>query len=1077
MLLLRLGDPQYQLTFEGAYVQNGTTEKDTNGKEFQTLDELFAFLSEGTYEISRRGQKYTATINPDVAYGIMLTTSSAAKTDTVSKKVVIAAGGDRERSVNNADAYLINNSAGVTIYALDTTYNPAHSLTFSNGLEVKPDAALTLGNSTARRGTTIRYTFCGAVDVDGNLVFDGNAAELGQEGGTGGSVTFSSGAGLTVNQGGRVKVGSVAVVADGETAANPLFTVRQGGELDFTSNGVTSYSTINTSGTAIKVDGGNVTIDAGRISTSGSEPAVVVDSGAVTISKFQGGNVSAPEITSGSSLSIKVAEDATLTLEDGQVTSSGVKAPAIQVEKGGTVEIPVDSKATVTSSNNENKAIDLADGSTVKKGEVVTVIVSDENGTDNYVDNYGNIILAKGAKAGEGADDTLNAAVILKDGTIIQGTEESAPTITTDDNGKTTVSVPVGGKVDDETLTFGGSVTTDESTGTTVVSQPVAKIGEKTYNTLDEAIAAAQVAQDPADKIVTLIADVKLDEVCDLNNDLTIDLNEHKITGNNVRAFHIKKGTLTLTGTGTVTTVAAEQEAISSSSSVIRVGDGAGWDQPASSAKKAGLVIDSDVIIEAPATYGVTAFGSDTDETVTIRGKIYATGTAAALSGNGMDKTTGTNITIEDGAEVTAEGDAAIYHPQAGTLNVKGGNIRGKTGIEMKAGTLNVINSPVIGSTESTVTNTPNNDGTSTTGYAVAIVENNAYAGKPAANLGGGTYSGEVAIVKDSEYVSAENAGKISITGGTYPGQENIKDYVAPGYTVNSGGTVVKSSSSSGGSGGGTPTYAVSAPSKVENGSVKISPKSAKENSTVTITVTPDEGYELSSLNAADSKGNAVKLNDNGDGTYTFRMPASKVEVSAVFKKIETVHDCPSKNFTDVDTTQWYHESIDYVVEKGMMNGVSSTSFAPDADTTRGMIVTILYRLEGSPAAASAVSFDDVAADEYYADAVAWASANGIVTGYDSSRFGPNDQITREQLAAILYRYAGFKKYDVSKTSDLSAYTDSASVSDYAADALEWANAEGLVNGMGDGRIAPQGSAVRAQAATILMRFCENIAK
>ena len=97
--------------------------------------------------------------------------------------------------------------------------------------------------------------------------------------------------------------------------------------------------------------------------------------------------------------------------------------------------------------------------------------------------------------------------------------------------------------------------------------------------------------------------------------------------------------------------------------------------------------------------------------------------------------------------------------------------------------------------------------------------------------------------------------------------------------------------------------------------------------------------------------------------------------------------------------------------------------------------------------------------------------------GYDSSKFGPNDQITREQLAAILYRYAGFKKYDVSKTSDLSAYTDSASVSDYAADALEWANAEGLVNGMGDGRIAPQGSAVRAQAATILMRFCENIAK
>ena len=296
--------------------------------------------------------------------------------------------------------------------------------------------------------------------------------------------------------------------------------------------------------------------------------------------------------------------------------------------------------------------------------------------------------------------------------------------------------------------------------------------------------------------------------------------------------------------------------------------------------------------------------------------------------------------------------------------------------------------------------------------------------------------------------------------------------------TTNVEFTAQWSRNSSGGSGGGssTPSYTISA-DKADNGSVSVSPQSAKKGDTVTVTLKPESGYELDKLTVKDSDGKEVTVTDKGDGKYTFTMPASKVTVSAAFKKTAAVHDCPSKNFTDVDTAQWYHEGVDYVVEKGMMNGVSSTSFAPNADTTRGMIVTILYRLEGSPAVASAASFSDVAAGQYYADAVAWASANGIVTGYDSSKFGPNDKITREQLAAILYRYAGFKKYDVSKTSDLSSYTDSASISGYAADALKWANAESLINGVGDSRIAPQGSAVRAQAATILMRFCENVAK
>lgn len=157
------------------------------------------------------------------------------------------------------------------------------------------------------------------------------------------------------------------------------------------------------------------------------------------------------------------------------------------------------------------------------------------------------------------------------------------------------------------------------------------------------------------------------------------------------------------------------------------------------------------------------------------------------------------------------------------------------------------------------------------------------------------------------------------------------------------------------------------------------------------------------------------------------------------------------------------------------MAGTSSTTFSPDATTTRGMIVTILYRLEGTPAVSSASGFTDVADGQYYTNAVAWAAANNIVGGYGNGLFGPNDTITREQMAAILYRYAQYKGYDVTASTDLSGYSDAAQVSSYALAALQWANAEGLVNGTSDTTLTPGGSATRAQVAVILMRFCENI--
>ena len=182
--------------------------------------------------------------------------------------------------------------------------------------------------------------------------------------------------------------------------------------------------------------------------------------------------------------------------------------------------------------------------------------------------------------------------------------------------------------------------------------------------------------------------------------------------------------------------------------------------------------------------------------------------------------------------------------------------------------------------------------------------------------------------------------------------------------------------------------------------------------------------------------------------------------------------------FVDVTVADWFYNDVVYVYENGLMNGTSATTFSPYGITTRGQIVTILWRLEGQPAVSSACPFTDVAVGSYYENAITWAAANGIVTGYSATAFGPDDQITREQMATILYRYAkNYKGYDVSvgESTNILSYTDAFDISEYAYAPLQWACGAGLINGMGDGGLAPQGQANRAQAAAILHRFCETL--
>lgn len=279
------------------------------------------------------------------------------------------------------------------------------------------------------------------------------------------------------------------------------------------------------------------------------------------------------------------------------------------------------------------------------------------------------------------------------------------------------------------------------------------------------------------------------------------------------------------------------------------------------------------------------------------------------------------------------------------------------------------------------------------------------------------------------------------------------------------------SSGSSGGSSSGKTTYKVTT-SAVNNGGVNASPSSAEKGATITITLSPDKGYKLDKLTVIDGSGKTVSTVKKSDTVYTFTMPASAVKVGVSYVKAT---ETPSKTkFNDVSANDWFASAVDYVTGKGMMNGTADNTFSPKAHTTRGMVVTVLYRLENQPST-SAASFTDVTSGAYYANAVAWANANGIVSGYGSGKFGPNDKVTREQLAAILYRYAQYKKYDVSGAKSLDGYTDAQSVSSYAVPALQWANAAGVVTGKSGSKLDPKGNATRAEVAAMLMRFCENV--
>ena len=402
----------------------------------------------------------------------------------------------------------------------------------------------------------------------------------------------------------------------------------------------------------------------------------------------------------------------------------------------------------------------------------------------------------------------------------------------------------------------------------------------------------------------------------------------------------------------------------------------------------------------------------------------------------------GESLTVPDGASLTIGNDA--------TLTVDGGKLTGNI----------PTNGVVYKVTEVKLDKTNLSLEVGDTATLTATVEPDEASNKNVTWSSDGT---SVATVDDTGKVTAISVGSATITATTQDGNKTATCTVTvtappepepeptpPPYIP--------------------PTYAVTTP-ETTGGTVTVSPSRASRGRTVTITATPDLGYELESLTVLDSRGNEIALTDKGDGKYTFTMPASRVTVEASFAPAPLP-------FEDVAPGAWYESAVRYAYFHNIMEGMSETEFAPATALTRAMAAQILYNLEGQPDLSDenlGYPYEDVDAQAWYGNAVYWARITGVATGYGDGTFQPGDSITRQEFAQMLYNYAKYKGYDLTAEGDLSTFPDANSIADWAEAAMSWANGNQLINGHDDGTIDAAGIGTRAQAASILMKFDQNL--
>ncbi|WP_158095304.1 S-layer homology domain-containing protein [Collinsella sp. An2] len=434
---------------------------------------------------------------------------------------------------------------------------------------------------------------------------------------------------------------------------------------------------------------------------------------------------------------------------------------------------------------------------------------------------------------------------------------------------------------------------------------------------------------------------------------------------------------------------------------------------------------------------------------------------------------------IIDGA--TIRGGLYVKNDYYGTLEMRSGDVRGSS-----AGIFNYADATISGGTVSVdlpdrgavwnyaetasdVTTTPTLkitggtiDGSGEGQMAVRQSVDGSGVEPGAVTISGGEFKGS--ITADSSIPTGTNAN-IHISGGTFTSAPN-EEFLADGLVWNPNTGLVSEPKPVIPS---KPTYSATV-AESEHGAVKVSPERAKAGDGVTITATPDEGFKVSKVSVADKDGKDVKVAANADGTYSFEMPSGGATVTVEFA-CDGGELCPSHGLVDVDPGEWYHEAVDWAVSTGLMTGYDdgSHTFGPDDQLTRAQLAQILYNRAGKPAADGDVSqFSDCASGAWYAPAVSWAADRGLLKGYDGQgTFGPDDVLTREQLAIVFWRIAG----EPAAEADLTQFPDGSETSPWAEGAVEWAVSTGLLQGYDNtGELDPAGDITRAQAATVFMR-------
>ena len=635
----------------------------------------------------------------------------------------------------------------------------------------------------------------------------------------------------------------------------------------------------------------------------------------------------------------------------------------------------------------------------------------------------------------------------------------------------------------------------------------VAKVGDTYYKTLADAVAAAD------NNTVTLLKDVTAGITIPAGKTMTLDLNGKTLTNVNDHTI-LNNGNLTITGTGKVDNISHAKGALYNKGTVVVNGgtfdrskengktsndsgsnswytiknvgsmtihDGATVQTAGNNTtlgKFSSLVsngyfdandysnnkgLDQPILTIDGGTFrgGLNTIKNDDRAKLTINGGTFSNYYQAVVQNHNIAEITGGTFTAASDANAETYG---IYNCgcraeiDLGTLTVSGGTFTGATYAVAEVSSLNAavnISGGQFAGTKAAIVK-------SSTSKATIAVSGGKFSSDPSVYVVG---NGNTNIVKRDGSEGAYTytvLAKSGLTSGVY--LTNPSGALASNYyvssTANGVWTVSYSAPYSGGSSSYDPTYSVSTPSKTEHGTVTVSPKSASKGDRVTVTVKPDSGYVLETLTVTDKNGNELTLKDKGNGKYTFTMPAGKVEVKATFMEDNSMLNF----FYDVPNGAYFYEAVKWAVKNGITTGVGNDLFAPEQPCTRAQIVTFLWRAAGSPEPKGAASgMTDVVSGSYYEKAVAWAIENGITTGTTTSTFSPDATCTRAQAVTFLARALKAKAASAAEFSDVPTGS-------YFADAVAWAAANGVTEGIGGGLFGSDNDCTRGQIVTFLYR-------